>query len=419
VSTQPDRRIAFVIRRYPVTSQTFVWREVEGLRRAGWDVLVHRVQPGEPLADMDGPARDRLAEGVTLTALSPVGLMRLAVEIVLHLGTFIGTVRTLSTHGLGRNYHVLRIGYTALGVALWQSMHRHKLTHVHANFEDIASDVAAQCVEYQRRRRTGGVTFTWSWTLHNLTHVGTGVRTQMRRKTDTVSFVSIISEHSASQLMSYAHPSRWGLFPIVRCGVDLDGLPGPSGHVNSRVRLVCVARMNVNKGHLLLLEASKLLESRGLDHEIVLVGGGEAFDEVRAASALLGLEDRVTFTGPLASTTTLIEMEKADIVVLPSVAEGIPVTLMEAMALRKPVVSSRIPAINELVTSGVDGILVPAGRVDALADALQELITDPSLRAQLGEAGFKRVCEEFLMPDQTRRLSHWLSETISARPSAS
>jgi glycosyltransferase involved in cell wall biosynthesis len=91
---------------------------------------------------------------------------------------------------------------------------------------------------------------------------------------------------------------------------------------------------------------------------------------------------------------------------------------MEAMALRKPVVSSRIPAINELVTSGVDGILVPAGRVDALADALQELITDPSLRAQLGEAGFKRVCEEFLMPDQTRRLSHWLSETIAARPSA-
>jgi glycosyltransferase involved in cell wall biosynthesis len=147
---------------------------------------------------------------------------------------------------------------------------------------------------------------------------------------------------------------------------------------------------------------------------LTIVGDGPKRADYERLVREGGLEGLVTFLGAVGQDVIREHFAEADIFCLSSVAEGVPVVLMEAMAMGKPVVASRIMGISELVEDGVNGRLLPAGRADLLADALQELATDSGLRQRLGEAGRATVVAEFDVAHEARKL-HALFERLPAQ----
>jgi glycosyltransferase involved in cell wall biosynthesis len=159
-------------------------------------------------------------------------------------------------------------------------------------------------------------------------------------------------------------------------------------------RIVCVGRLAEQKGQVLLLRALAVLASEGVQFELVLAGDGPLRPMIEAEIRRLGLASHVRITGWLDGTAVRREIEAARGLVLPSFAEGLPVVLMEALALGRPVVTTYVAGTPELVRGGVHGWLVPAGSVEDLAAALRELLTTPPARlAVMGKAGAARVAE--------------------------
>jgi glycosyltransferase involved in cell wall biosynthesis len=138
------------------------------------------------------------------------------------------------------------------------------------------------------------------------------------------------------------------------------------------------------KGHRILLEAIASLASTGIDAVCTLVGDGPEREALEVQCLKSGIADRIHFLGAMAHQSTLDEVAKADVFVLASFAEGLPVALMEAMALGIPCISTTIAAIPELILDGRNGILVPPANADALSAALGTLAKDPDLRHELG-----------------------------------
>jgi colanic acid/amylovoran biosynthesis glycosyltransferase len=183
-----------------------------------------------------------------------------------------------------------------------------------------------------------------------------------------------------------------------------------------RPRLVCVARLVEQKGQLLLLDAAQRLRERGVDFELVLAGDGELRPEVEARIASLGLRSSVYVTGWISSERVRAELLAARALVLASFAEGLPVVVMEAMALGRPVITTCVAGIPELVRPGENGWLVPAGDVAALADAMAACLASPAdSLAHMGTAARQRVLERHDIDHEAAKLAALFGKP-AARP---
>jgi glycosyltransferase involved in cell wall biosynthesis len=215
--------------------------------------------------------------------------------------------------------------------------------------------------------------------------------------------------------MIYAPVEQWPKLQIVHCGPDpafLAKEPEPLG--DSR-RLVWVGRICEEKAVPILLEAAHRVAERGIDFELVLIGDGP----LRAASQQLideaGLADRVRITGWMNSGQIVEQLADARGMVLPSFAEGLPAVIMEAMAMARPCISTYIAGIPELIEPGRNGWLVPASDVDALADAMAELLeSDVETLRRLGAAGREAVLERHDPVAEAGKLSDLIAESVQA-----
>lgn len=178
-------------------------------------------------------------------------------------------------------------------------------------------------------------------------------------------------------------------------GIELDRfqVSGRTPSAGSPATITCVARLEPVKNHCMLLEAARLLMERGQDFRIWLVGGGDLRARYEALCAKLGIADRVQFLGYREDIPELLA--ETDISVLTSVKEGIPRALLESMAMSIPVVATRVNGNCEVVRDGETGFLVELGDTGALADVLERLITDPSLRATIGRRAREVALQEY------------------------
>jgi glycosyltransferase involved in cell wall biosynthesis len=165
------------------------------------------------------------------------------------------------------------------------------------------------------------------------------------------------------------------------------------GATRARPLWVCAARLEEQKGQDVLLDAAALLRDRGLDFMIALAGDGSLRASLEARAARLGLSERVMFLGQVEEIGPLLRA--ADVVVLPSRWEGLPLALLEALVRARPVVASEVGGVPEVIEDGVHGLLVPAGEPGALADALERLHRNPEAAEQLGVEGALRVSESY------------------------
>ena len=289
---------------------------------------------------------------------------------------------TRSSRGSDRPlaYHWIYLAEACL-VARW--LKERAIGHVHAHFGTNSAEVAMLAGVL------GGARY--SMTVHGPDEfdrpAAIGLASKIRRAAFTVG----ISSYTRSQLYRWVERAEWARIHVVHCGIDASSFETAPA-LDDVARFVCVGRLSEQKGQFLLLDAVRRLADRGTAVELVLAGDGELRAGLETRIQTLGLEKQVRITGWIDGAQVRAEILAARALVLPSFAEGLPVVIMEAMALRRPVITTWIAGTPELVRSGETGWLIPAGDVDALADAMARCLgaSVESLR-RMGDLARERV----------------------------
>jgi len=216
--------------------------------------------------------------------------------------------------------------------------------------------------------------------------------------------VIAVSQEVATRVQRYVRGGRPRLVTIPNA-IDADELSGQAASREKVCRefgfppdarvVVHVANLVPKKGHRYLLAAARRVIDREPRARFLLVGLGPLAESLAAEARRLGLNGQVVFTGFRPDAVAL--MGAADLVVLPSVHEGLPLTLLEAMALGRPVVASRVGGVPEVVRSGETGVLVEPRDVDGLASQILALLSDAALRERLGEGARQQVRRRYGM----------------------
>jgi glycosyltransferase involved in cell wall biosynthesis len=207
-----------------------------------------------------------------------------------------------------------------------------------------------------------------------------------------------VSHFGKAQAMRITPPGDWSKFHLVRCGLELDALPPVTGDAQQPQpggTIICVGRLSPEKAQSGLIDAFATLAARHPGWRLVLVGDGPDRQALEQQVERSGLGDRVEFVGRLPERATLVAIARSDLLVLPSFMEGLPVVLMEAMALGVPVVSSNVAGIPELIDHGTTGLLFPASDWNALSAAIERMITDPAQGRQMAAMAKQRIAAEF------------------------
>lgn len=399
-------KIAYLTNQYPKVSHTFIRREIAALEDLGWHVerLSLRGAP-ESLADaadqaevdqtrvlLDEGGRGLLAAMSRMAARRPVQFAR-AMRAAIDVGWL--SERGLPIHSI----------YLAEACLLTEWCEDLDVRHVHVHFGTNPTTVAMLAQEL------GGPSY--SFTVHGPEEFDKAKLLRLDAKIDRARFVVAISEFGRSQLYRQCGHEHWSKIHIVRCGVDRSYLTQRAAPLADTNRLVCVGRLSEQKGQLLLVEAASRLARDGIDFRLVLVGDGELREEVEEQIAHGGIEHQVEITGWAPGDRVRQELEAARALVLPSFAEGLPVVIMEALAMERPVLSTYVAGIPELVVPGDCGWLVPAGSVDELVKTMKQVLTAPvdELR-QMGQRGRQRVQEAHDVSKSADQLSELLSKYI-------
>jgi glycosyltransferase involved in cell wall biosynthesis len=400
-----DVHVAYVVSDYPKVSHAFIQREVLALRELGVRVdtySVKRAPDAELLTDLDR------AEAARTTALRPTTALAVLRDHVRALRRsprgYRATWRLARRASPpGARARLWQTFYFATAVLLHERVQRTGARHLHAHLANTGTDVTWLAAELGNRSGTGR--WTWSFTMHGPTEFREVTRYNLARKVAAADAVACISDFCRSQLMALVEPEHWPKLRIVHCGVDLAAYPLAVRPPGGPCTVLDVGRLVPEKGHAVLVEAVARVVRAGADVRLVVAGDGPEREALAADAARAGLGDRATFLGAVGQDRMAALYGTADVFCLPSFAEGVPVVLMEAMATGMPVVTTPIAGIPELVRDGEEGLLVPPGRADLLADAIAGLAVDAGRRAALGRRGRARVEAEFDVGREARRLA--------------
>jgi glycosyltransferase involved in cell wall biosynthesis len=411
---RPSRhRVAYVVSHYPRVSHVFIQREIRALRELGFEVQVfsvHRAEPEEILSDIDA---EEAASTRSLFPLDVGQLARAHLSAVLRSPrAYFDTLRyALRRSPRGSRARLWQLFYFTESITVWHECARLGIRHLHAHFANVAADVAWLATEFGRR--SGDDRWQWSFTMHGCVEFWDVDRFNLARKVAAAALVLCISDFTRAQLMALTEPRYWPELEVVHCGVDVERYAPPAtmdGPDGRPIELLTVGRLSPEKGQLVLLDAVAQLHRDGLPMHLTIVGDGPLRDELVAHAKQVGIDGVVTFAGAVGQDEMPAFFRAADIYCQPSFNEGIPVVLMEAMASGLPVVSSAVGAITELVVEGETGLLVPAARPKALADALRSLGESAELRAAMGERGRKIVERDFDSEKSALRINELFRE---------
>jgi glycosyltransferase involved in cell wall biosynthesis len=275
--------------------------------------------------------------------------------------------------------------------------------HIHAHFGTNSTAVAMLC------HLLGGPAY--SFTVHGPEEFERPRELSLRLKTANAKFVVGISEFGRSQLHEWCDSADASKVHVIHCGIGDDFLSEATVPVPDEKRLVCVARLSPQKGLPVLIEASQELANSITDFEIVIIGDGPMRAELEQQIASTGLQTRVRLVGAQTGAEIRKWLEKSRAFVLPSFAEGLPVVIMEAFARARPVISTRVAGIPELVVDGENGWLIAPGSPSELAEAMQQALETPvSELSEMGARGGARVLGHHTISKEVARLAQLFTQ---------
>jgi len=395
----PAGGLAYLVSRYPSVSHTFILREVLGLRALGLRVDVATVNPPDRSTAHMTP--DERAEAGATYGLKQHGVLGALSALAWAARTRpLALLRTVAhAGGFGRGFkrvYALAYAVEAAMVARW--MAGRGLRHLHVHFGNEAATVGVLV------KTLSGASL--SLTIHGPDEFDDVPGQHLRAKIAAADGVVCISQFGRSQLMRLAAPAHWAKLQLCRLGVDPTRFAPPArARAEGPLRFLCVGRLTPAKGQLLLVQACAELQREGLPFELTLVGDGPDRARLEEAVRRHRLQDRVRFAGPLNQQEVLAELAHADAFVLPSLAEGIPVVLMEAMASGVPCISCPVNGIPELIDHGHSGLLATPGDVADLITQLRRMVSDAALRDHLAVQGRSKVEQHFQLGRNVARLA--------------
>jgi len=390
-------KIAYLTPQYPKVSHSFIRREIHELERRGHEILRFSIRrtPAELLVD---PADQ--AEGARTQACLAAGAgVLLLAGLRVALREPAATARLLSQALLGRmpggRDPVRRFAYLLEAAWLLERFRAEGVEHVHVHFGTNAATVARLVGEL------GGPPF--SLTVHGPDELDDPWGHGLPENVAASRFTVAISHFTSGQLRRFVGRDQWPKLRVVRCSIDESFLEATHPIDPASRTFVCVGRLTPQKGQLILLEAFAELVRQAPEARLVMAGDGELRGDLEARVTELGLGDHVQITGYLSEAEVREQLRSARCFVLPSFAEGLPVVIMEALAMGRPVISTYVAGIPELVRPGENGWLVPAADTASLTEALREALATPAERlSEMGEEGARRV-----------RKRHWLASEVS------
>jgi colanic acid/amylovoran biosynthesis glycosyltransferase len=406
-SDQPIR-IAYLVSEYPAVSHTFILREVQRLRRANFKIHTAAINP--PDRSLSGMTAEEQAEAAATFYVKREGIRG---ALKAHSATLLNSPKSyfaglwfaIRLGGIDPRRLVFAICYFVEAVILGRWMHSRGLRNLHVHFANAAATVGLIA------SRTFPIEF--SLTVHGPDEFYDVHGLLLSEKLAGATFACCIGQFARSQLMKVSPPGEWSKFEVGPLGVDPRlFLPRPFRRRPDTIEILCVGRLVPAKGQYILLAAVERLVKSYPNVRLRLVGDGPDRKGLEGAIASKGLGRYVTLEGSVNQDRIRDYYHQADIFVLPSFAEGIPVVLMEAMAMEVPCISTFVAGIPELVRNEIDGILVSPSDDQELASSIGRLIDDPKLRRRLGAAGRQRVIEKYDIDRNVARLAEIFADRI-------
>jgi glycosyltransferase involved in cell wall biosynthesis len=394
-------RIGYLISRYPAISHTFILREVQELRKLGFSIDVASIngldRPAEQLATEE---REEAGRTWYVKAQGARGALSASLAtLCMRPGPFVRAARlALALGGADLRRLALCFFYFIEAAMVGQWMRRRGLRHLHVHFATPASSVGLIV-----SRMFGS---TLSITVHGPDEFYDVPGYQLAEKIAGARLLCTIGFYARSQLMKISSTDHWRKIEITPLGVDPDLFtPAPFREGFETFQIICVGRLVPAKGQRVLIGAVARLNAQGRRVSLRLVGDGPDRTTLEAAVRELNAGTAVLFEGSVNQDRIRNLYREAHVFALASFAEGIPVVLMEAMAMEIPCVATWITGIPELIRDGVDGLLVPPSDEESLAAAIARLMDDPVLRRRIGSAGRCRVIDKYHLGKNVERLA--------------
>jgi glycosyltransferase involved in cell wall biosynthesis len=400
--------VAYFTNLYPRATDTFIQREVEYLRLHGLDVNTYSVRRSGSEHDVSESIREEKRRTRCLLPVSPVALIAGNMSAFVRSPSgYVAALRlALRTSRPGLRGLVLQIAYFQEAILLASRLRADGIKHLHNHLGDNSGTVTLLAAELAQVSYS--ITFHGPHIFFDPTHWA------LREKVRNARFIVCISHYCRSQMMLFSDADDWGKLRIVHCGVDTRRLFPVATRARAE-KLLYTGRLSIEKGLSVLFESLKLLREAGRNYELTLVGDGVDRERLEALARELAIDRHLVFAGYRSQDEVAEYLRGSDIFILPSFAEGVPVSLMEAMASGVPVVATNVGGVAELVESERTGLLVPPADSAALAQAIARYQDDHELRQRVASQGRERVIQQFNVEIEGQKLL----ELFSMRETAS
>jgi len=395
--------ILYLIGLYPAINHSYLLAEIKYLRRLGWQIETASISnPDRPHDQLSAEEQGEASRTWFVKATPVATILKWVLQVLFtRPGGFLRSLFTAWRMGAGslkRRVHHLIYWVEALMVGQW--MQDKGLTHVHSSFTSTVACLASRCFP-----------ITISIGVYGYGELYDPKGSNLRDKIQAASFLRSISQHGVNELMLSSSRGNWAKFDHVPLGIEIaDYAPRPFRD-NPSVCLITVGRLSPEKGQFLLLRAMAKLAAPA---RLVIVGDGPDRAELEAEVKRLRLTGTVSFEGRVTNERLLALYAEADVFVLTSLSEGIPMVLMEAMAMTIPCVAPRITGIPELIEEGKNGWLYTPADVVSLVEMLRRVIADPAARRHMGEQAREKVKYAYDMEKNTARLSAVLLRRLTS-----
>ncbi len=400
-------RIAYLTTTYPSVSHTFIRRELCELERQVGEIARFAIRHTPyDIVDPD----DAREDAKTFRILTQSRLRWLSVVAKRGLGnpraTLAGLRKAVSLGRKSSRGLPVHAAYLLEAMMLLDEAELRGIEHLHVHFGTNPTAVA------QIMRAMGGPPY--SFTVHGPDELDAPLGLKLGSKIKDAAFVVAITSYCAAQLRRWVSHEQWDKIRVVHCTVGDEFFTESRPIPPQSKRLVCVGRLSPQKGQLLLVEAFADAIDRGADAELVLAGDGEMRGEIERIAAARGLGDRLRITGWISGEQVRAEILAGRALVLPSFAEGLPMVIMEAFALGRPVLTTYIAGIPELVVHGDNGWLIPAGSREAITTSILEVLnTDAAQLERMAARGRDAVRRHHYTPTETARLAEHVRGSVN------
>jgi len=397
---------------YPRATDTFIQREVIGLRNAGIEVLTSALRQPEGANNVSPLILKERKQTTYFLPANPLKLISLNLKRILsEPHSYLKTLKlAFKTRRHGVKGTLYQLFYFQEALLLADYLEENNVEHLHNHFGDSSGMVTMLASQLS------GVGY--SITFHGPHIFFEPTLLALREKVKYAKFIVCISNYCRSQMMLFSDTEDWHKLKIVHCGVDVSQYPfaQPKLEASSEtaVKLLYVGRLAAEKGVPVLLRSLIALKNEGYSFHLTLLGDGPERAALETEVNTHGLTKMVHFGGFASQEKVRDTLLDSDVFILPSFAEGVPVSLMEAMACGVPVIGTNVGGVTELIEHGISGMVVAPSDEVALKNAILCYIKHPELRESVRLAARNTVESNFNIKAEVDKLEHLIREQVQS-----